>query len=204
MHVGERFNTLSHFTGLLLALAGAVVLVVKAAASDDATKVVSLSIFAASTVMLYAASTLYHGARGTIKDAWACLDHCAIYLLIAGTYTPLGLITIGGKLGWCLAGGVWILALVGISRELWWGRHGRPLVALYVAMGWLGVVAASSLVRQLPGEGLAWLLAGAGLYSFGVIFYMKDGRWRHAHGVWHLFVLGGTTAHYITVLMFVA
>ena len=204
MHTGERFNTLSHLIGLLLAVAGSVVLVIKAADTDDATKVVSFSIFAVAMVTLYAASTLYHGARGKSKGAWACLDHCAIYLLIAGTYTPLSLVTLGGIKGWCLAGTVWALALLGIGRELWWGRHGRPLVALYVGMGWLGLVAASSIVRELPTGGLVWLLLGAAFYSFGVVFYAKDGRWRHAHGVWHLFVLGGTISHYITLLVFVA
>jgi hemolysin III len=204
MQTDERLNTVTHLIGLLLAVAGSIVLLNKAAASDDAWKIVSFSIFAAAMVLLYAASTLFHSARGPMKAIWARLDHCAIYLLIAGTYTPLALITLRGPIGWSLAAAIWTMTLFGIGRELWFRRHGPPSVALYVVMGWLGLATAIPIAKRLPVDGIFWLLLGTGLYTLGIAFYAKDARWRHAHGVWHLFVLGGTVSHYIVFLTFVA
>jgi hemolysin III len=204
MQTDERLNTITHLIGLLLAVAGSIVLLNKAAASDDAWKIVSFSVFAAAMVLLYAASTLFHSASGPMKAVWARLDHCAIYLLIAGTYTPLTLITLRGPIGWGLAAAIWTMALFGISRELWFRRQGPPSVVLYVVMGWIGLAAAIPIAQRLPVDGIFWLLLGAGLYTLGIVFYAKDARWRHAHGVWHLFVLGGTVSHYIVFLTFVA
>jgi hemolysin III len=203
MYYGERFNSITHLTGLLLALAGAAVLITQAALAGDVWQIVSFSVFAGTMVLLYAASTLYHSARGVAKQVLVKCDHCAIYLLIAGTYTPFTLVTLRGPWGWALFGTVWGLALIGIVKELWLGRDSVPSVPLYVAMGWLGVVAAVPLVQSLPSEALAWLVAGGLFYTVGIVFYANDERWRHAHGVWHLFVLAGTVSHYITVLYFV-
>ena len=153
-------------------------------------------------VLLYLASTVYHSTRGALKAAWAKADHCAIYLLIAGTYTPFTLVSLRGALGWWMFGAVWTLAALGIAKELIWGRR-WPSVPIYLLMGWLGVVALVPLVRQLHLDGALWLLAGGVLYTVGVIFYAKDDEWPHAHGIWHLFVLGGTASHVVTVMYFV-
>jgi hemolysin III len=204
MYHGERFNSVTHLTGLLLAVAGAAVLITQAALKGDAWQVVSFSIFAATMVLLYGASTLYHSVRGKAKNVLVKFDHCAIYLLIAGTYTPFTLVTLRGPWGWALFGTVWGLAVIGIVKELWLGRDRVPSVPLYLAMGWLAVIASVPLVQRLPNEGLFWLLAGGLLYTTGIIFYANDERWRHAHGIWHLFVLGGTGCHFISVMGFVA
>ena len=204
MYHGERFNSYSHLAGLLLAVGGSAWLIAQAAVHGDAWQVTSVSVFAASMVLLYGASTLYHSVRGAAKQVLVKLDHCAIYLLIAGTYTPFTLVTLRGPWGWALFGTVWGLAIVGIVKELWIGRQRVPSVPLYVAMGWLGVVAAVPLVQQLPVAGLAWLVAGGLLYTVGIVFYANDERWRHAHGVWHLFVLAGTISHYCAVALCVA
>jgi hemolysin III len=203
MYHGERFNSATHLLGLALAVVGSAVLIAQAAEAGNALKIVSFSIFGLSMVMLYAASALYHSIRGASKERWAKVDHCAIYLLIAGTYTPFTLVTLHGTLGWALFGFVWALAIVGICKELWWGRETVPSVPLYVLMGWCGVAAAVPLMKGLQGDGWMWLLAGGVLYTVGIIFYVLDKRLRHAHGIWHLFVLGGTASHYFTVLKFV-
>jgi hemolysin III len=154
-------------------------------------------------IVLYGASTAYHSVRGAAKKILVKCDHCAIYVLIAGTYTPFTLVTLRGPWGWSLFGVVWGLALIGIVKELWLGRDRVPSVPLYLAMGWAAVIAAVPLVQTLPGWALFWLIAGGVLYTSGIIFYANDERWRHAHGVWHLFVVSGTACHYVCVLYFV-
>jgi hemolysin III len=203
MYHGERFNSVTHLLGLALAVVGSAVLIAQATEAGSALKIVSFSVFGLSMIVLYAASTLYHSARGASKERWAKVDHCAIYLLIAGTYTPFTLVTLHGTLGWSLFAFVWTLAGVGICKELWWGRDTVPSVPLYVLMGWCGIAAAVPLMNGLQDEGWRWLLAGGVLYTVGIIFYVIDTRMRHAHGIWHLFVLGGTASHYVTVLKFV-
>jgi hemolysin III len=205
MYHGERLNSVTHLLGLALAIAGSAVLIAQAAQGGDALKIASFSIFGLTMIVLYAASSLYHSAReGASKARWAKVDHCAIYLLIAGTYTPFALVTLHGTLGWGLFAFEWVLALVGIGKELWWGRETVPSVPLYVVMGWCGIAAATPLMDGLQGGGWAWLLAGGLLYTVGIVFYVLDDRLKHAHGIWHLFVLGGTASHYFTVLKFVA
>jgi hemolysin III len=203
MYHGERFNSFTHLAGLLLALVGAALLITQASVQGDAWKIVGSSIFSASMVLLYGASSLYHSVRGNAKKVLVKLDHCAIYLLIAGTYTPFALVTLRGPWGWSLFGVVWGLAVLGIIKELCFGRERFPSVPLYLAMGWLAVVAAVPLVRELPGAGLFWLVAGGVSYTGGILFYANDERWRHAHGIWHLFVLAGTACHYMAVLLYV-
>jgi hemolysin III len=204
MQAGERLNSITHLLGLALAVTGSIVLIAQAARLGDSLRIVSFSIFGLSMILLYGASTLYHSSQGAPKERWAKADHCAIYLLIAGTYTPFTLVTLHGPLGWGLFGLVWSLAATGISKELWWGRHSTPSVPLYVLMGWCGVVAGIPLVHGLRGHGWVWLLGGCLFYSIGVVFYGKGRQVPHAHGIWHLFVLGGTASHFVTVLRFVA
>ncbi len=204
MDHGERLNTLTHLLGLALAVVGTAVLILEAAHGGSALKLLSFTVFGLSMISLYVASTLFHSLRGPAKERWAKADHCAIYLLIAGTYTPFSLVTLHGPLGWGLLGFVWTLAVVGITKELWWRPDGAPLVMLYMVMGWCGAVVGLPLVRGLHGHGWMWLLAGCLCYTLGIAFYAIGKRMPHAHGIWHLFVLGGTASHYVTVLRFVS
>ncbi len=205
MYYGERFNSISHLVGASLAVAGTAVLVVLAARVGDPWKIVSFSIYGAMLVALYLFSTLYHSVRGRAKDVLRKFDHCSIYLLIAGSYTPFALVSIRGAWGWSLLGVVWGLALVGIAQELWLARGARVLsLVIYLAMGWLALVAVWPLWRALQADGFAWLLAGGALYTIGIVFYVADRKVRHGHGIWHLFVMGGSSCHFLAVLLHVA
>jgi hemolysin III len=205
MYPGERFNGFTHLAGTGLALAGAIVLVVGAAQLADPWRIVSFSIYGAMLVALYLFSTLYHSVRGRAKDVLRKFDHCAIYLLIAGTYTPFALVSLRGAWGWSLLGVVWGLAILGIAQEIWLARGARWLsLAIYVAMGWLALVAVAPLWRALTPTGFGWLAAGGALYTGGIVFYATDHKLRHGHGVWHLFVLAGSAFHFFTVLHYVA
>lgn len=203
MYYGERMNAASHLVGLLLALLGVPALIAHACEVGDLRKIIVVSVLGITMVALYAASSLYHCARGRSKESWAKADHCAIYLLIAGTYTPFTLVTLHGWMGWGLLAKEWSLALIGIAKELHWGRDTVPSVPLYIFMGWAGILAGSSLIDGLHGRGWMWLLFGGLFYTVGVIFYALDGRMKHAHGIWHLFVLGGSASHFFTVWRFV-
>lgn len=205
MYHGERFNGYSHLCGALLAIAGAVVLIVMGATQGDAWKVVSFSIYGATLIALYASSTLYHSTRGRAKDIFRKLDHSAIYLLIAGTYTPFTLVTLGGGWGWSLFGVVWGLAVFGIVQELALRSKKRMLsLYLYIGMGWVAVIGVIPLIEALSWAGFAWVVAGGVVYTVGTIFYFYDERFKHWHGIWHLFVLGGSVLHYVAILLYVA
>lgn len=205
MYYGERFNSISHLVGAGLAMLGSVVLIVSAARLGDPWKIVSFSIYGAMLIALYVASTLYHSMRGRAKAILQKFDHCSIYLLIAGSYTPFALVSLRGVWGWSLLGAVWTLALVGILQEIWFAKGARVLsLVIYLLMGWLALVAIVPLWTALSPAGFAWLAAGGLFYTVGIIFYVADQRVRHGHGVWHLFVLGGSSCHFFTVLFFVA
>ncbi len=205
MYPGERFNGISHLIGAVLALAGLVVLVVVAALQGDAWKIVSFSLYGATLFLLYGFSTLYHSLRGRAKIIFRRFDHLAIYLLIAGTYTPFTLVTLRGVWGWSLFGAVWGLAVAGMALEYLPRRGARILpVVIYLGMGWLALIALRPLLQALPLAGFVWLLAGGLFYTIGVLFYALDERLRHAHGVWHLFVLAGSASHYFAILYYVA
>ncbi len=205
MYYGEKFNSISHLVGAVLAAAGAALLIVLAARLGDPWKIVSFSIYGVMLLLLYVTSTLYHSVRGRAKDVWRKFDYCAIYLLIAGSYTPFTLVTLRGPLGWSLFGAVWGLALLGIAQEIWLARGARILsLLIYIMMGWLALIAIMPLIAALTWPGFAWLAAGGLLYTVGIFFYATDEKLRHGHGVWHLFVLGGSTCHYLTVLLYVA
>jgi len=203
MYPGERFNSISHLIGACLALVGAVVLVALASLRGDATKIVSLSIYGVSLLALYTVSTLYHSLKGRAKRVFRRLDHTAIYLLIAGSYTPLTLVVLRGRLGWALFAAVWALAIIGAVQEFRKVKGERVLsVVIYVTMGWLAVVALGPLARALGPAGFAGLIAGGLFYTSGIVFYALDRRLPVFHGVWHLFVLAGSIAHYLVVLTF--
>ncbi len=204
MYHGERFNSSTHLVGTALAITGSAVLITRAALDGDPWKIVSFSLFGTVLVVLYAISTLYHSIRASsAKALFRRLDHCAIYLLIAGTYTPFTLVTLRGPVGWTLFGTIWAMAAYGIVRA-WRDRSDDdPSVWPYLVMGWLGAAAAVPLVARLGAGGMIWLAAGGVLYTLGILFFLNDTHWRHAHGVWHLFVLGGSTAHFFAVLRYV-
>jgi hemolysin III len=205
MVAGERFNSISHLVGTVLALVGASVLITQSALQADPWKIVSFSIYGAMLFALYLASTLYHALRGRAKAVFKKLDHCSIYLLIAGSYTPFALVSLRGPWGWTLLGVVWSMAVLGIAQEIWLARGARRLsLALYVLMGWLALAAVVPLWQALGPGGFAWLAAGGALYTGGVAFYVADERLRHSHGIWHLFVLGGSSCHFFTFLLYVA
>ena len=197
----EFANSLSHGLGFLLAVAGAPVLIVAAVQRGTVADVVAVSVFAAAMALLYLTSALYHGLpHGPAKRFFHRLDHMAIYLLIAGTYTPFTLGVLKGAWGWTLFGLVWGLAVFGIVLKSIGGlrRHGLS-VALYVTMGWIIVVAVKPLWDALPPAGLLWLVAGGVAYTAGVGFYVANNL-RYSHFVWHLFVLTGTGCHFFAVL----
>jgi hemolysin III len=204
MYHGERFNSISHLVGAALALAGVVVLVTLASWKGDPWKIVSFSIYGASLFLLYTLSTLYHSLRGRAKDIFRKLDHIAIYLLIAGTYTPLALVTLRGAWGWSLFGIIWGLAIVGIIVDSLHKKGSRTIqMVIYLLMGWLIVVAMYPLIQALPRGGLLLLVLGGVFYTSGMIFYAIDDRMKHAHGIWHLFVLAGSISHYLAILLYV-
>ena len=203
MYHGEKFNALTHLAAAVLALAGATTLVVLAGRGGDAWKVVSVSIYGLTLVLLYTFSVLYHSLRGRAKSVLQKLDHQSIYLLIAGSYTPFCLVTLRGVWGWSLFGVVWGLAVIGSLQEFWANKARILSVVIYVVMGWAVVVALIPLRQALGSAGFAWLVTGGLFYTLGIVFYALDARITHFHGVWHLFVMAGSAAHYIAVLCYV-
>lgn len=205
MYKGERLNSITHLIGASLALAGLAVLVVSAGMKGDPWKIVSFSIYGITLVALYSFSTLYHSLRGKARLVFQKLDHTAIYLLIAGTYTPFTLVTLRGVWGWTIFGVIWGLAVIGLTQDILLKKRNHILsVSLYVLMGWLSLSAIQPLSRILSATGIAWLITGGLLYTIGVIFYALDTRLKHGHAIFHFFVLGGSFCHYITILFYIA
>ena len=200
----EIVNSLTHGVGALLSVAMLPVLVVAAVRGGDPWRIAAASVYGATLVLLYTTSTLYHAMPGArAKAVLRRCDHAAIYLLIAGTYTPFVLGPLRGAWGWSLFGVIWALAVIGVLYKAVFGvRVPRLSTVLYVAMGWLVIVAVVPLTRELPGSALAWLFGGGLLYTGGVVFYTRDQRIRFGHAVWHLFVLGGSAAHCWAVLSY--
>lgn len=204
MYHGERFNAWTHLVGTVLSVTGTAALIVMAVSAGDPWKIVSVSIFGGTLILLYSISTLYHSLRGRAKRILRKLDHLSIYLLIAGTYTPFCLITLRGPWGWTLFGIVWGLAVIGMLQEIKPRSDARLMsVAIYAIMGWVIVIAVRPLLNKLETAGFLWLAGGGLLYTIGIVFYAFDSRFRHWHGIWHLFVIGGSLAHYIAIAGFV-
>ncbi len=197
----ERFHSITHGIGAALSIAGLGLLLILAVTHGTSHHVVSFSIYGASLVLLYTASTLYHSTRTPqAKRLFRVLDHAAIYLLISGTYTPFLLIPSEGRGGRVLLIVIWGLALIGVSFKFAFMHRFQGLSLLtYLLMGWLSVGALRQLVTHLSLTGVSWLIAGGVLYTVGVIFYSSK-RIRYGHAIWHLFVLGGSTCHYLAVL----
>ena len=200
----ELASSVIHGVGIVLSIAGLAILVAFAALHGNALAVVACAVFGTSLVLLYTASTLYHSISvAAAKPALRAFDHIAIYVLIAGTYTPFTLIALPGVWGWSLFGAVWALALAGSALELGLlKRYHKLAVLLYVGMGWIGMVAFEPLSKHLQTGGITLLLAGGLAYTLGVPFYL----WRklpYHHALWHLFVLAGSVLHFLAVLLYV-
>ncbi len=200
----EIANSVTHGVGAALAVAALAVLVTYAGLFGDAWRVVGFSIYGASLVLLYLFSTLYHAFQNPrVKAVFRVLDHAAIFLLIAGSYTPLTLVTLRGAWGWTLFGVIWAFAIVGIVTTVAFLNAPRWLTAsIYVVMGWLAIVAIKPLVAALPTGGMVLLAAGGLSYTGGVVFYVWE-RLPFNHAVWHLFVLGGSACHYFCMMFYV-
>ena len=205
--LGEEIaNSISHGAGLVAAVVGAPFIILHAIGTGKTGYLVGVCIFAASMILLYLCSTLYHGLRpGRRKHIFRIIDHSAVYLLIAGTYTPFTLGVLHGGWGWTLLVLVWSLALIGVALKVL-RRMTHPVIStvLYLLMGWLIIIAADPLYTRLPFSGLAWLVAGGLAYTAGTIFFVADSRLRYGHFVWHWFVLAGTTCHYFAVYWYAA
>jgi len=200
----EIANSLIHGLGIILSIAGLAVLVAAAVLAGGTREIASCAIYGTTLIALYTTSTLYHSVTAPAsKRLLRTLDHIAIFLLIAGTYTPFVLIALRGTWGWSLFAVTWVLAALGVIVELSALRRFRgAMIGLYIAMGWVGLVAIKPLVAALPAAGL-WLLFGGGVsYTFGVVFYVWRSL-RYHHAVWHLFVLGGSVLQYFAVLWYV-
>ncbi|WP_258192579.1 hemolysin III family protein [Nitrosospira sp. Nsp2] len=200
----EIANSISHGIALVAALAGTPFLIIHATSHGDAGFVVGVYLFSATMIILYLSSTLYHGLRiGEAKRLFRVFEHCAIFLLIAGTYAPFSLGVLKGVWGWTLLGMVWGLALTGVVVEVF-GKKTRPMLStgLYLLMGWLAVIAIGPLFARVPAPGMLLLFAGGLSYTAGVAFFASDSRLRYGHFIWHLFVIAGTTCHYFAVLWY--
>lgn len=203
-HAEETANSISHGIGFVAALAGTPFLILQAARHSDAGGVVAMALFSASMITLYLASTLYHAlSAGKAKRVFRVIEHSAIYLLIAGTYTPFTLGILRGPWGWSLFGTVWMIAIVGIALKAC-GKAAHPVLStsLYLVMGWLVVVAAVPMVERIAPAGGLLIVAGGLSYTVGVAFFALDSRLKYGHFIWHLFVLGGTACHYFSVLWY--
>ncbi|MGB2706318.1 MAG: hemolysin III family protein [Candidatus Omnitrophota bacterium] len=204
--VEEVANSVTHGVGLFLSIAGSIILVILAKIHGDPWRIASFSVYGSSLIILYAASTLYHSfyfSSERINYIFKIIDHSAIYLLIAGTYTPFALVSLRGAWGWTFFVIIWALALAGITFKMFFVERFPILsVAGYLIMGWLAVIAANPILKTIPLGGIVWLVTGGILYSVGVIF-QSFGKLPFRHAIWHLFVLGGSACHYFAILFYV-
>jgi hemolysin III len=205
--LGEEIaNSISHGAGAVASVVGTPFLILHALKLGDTGYLIGSIVFAATMIVLYLSSTLYHSFRpGRLKHIFRVIDHSAVYLLIAGTYTPFTLGVLHGAWGWTLLILIWSLALAGVMLKLL-NRMSRPVIStlLYLLMGWLIIIAADPLYTRLPASGLAWLVAGGLAYTAGTVFFVLDSRLRYGHFIWHWFVLTGTTCHYFAVYWYAA
>jgi hemolysin III len=202
----EIANSVSHGIGLVAVLVASPLLILHAVRRGDTGFIVGASIFAATMVLLYLASTLYHALPiGRAKRVFRVIEHSAIFLLIAGTYTPFTLGVLRGAWGWTLLGLVWGLAVAGLALKMF-NRVSHPIIStsLYLLMGWLVLIAVNPLSARVPVSGLLWLIAGGVAYTAGVVFFATDSRLRYGHFIWHLFVMAGTAYHFCAVYWYAA
>ena len=203
--LGEEIaNSVTHGVGAALSVAGLILLVVLSANDGDVWRVVSFSVYGSTLVILYLASTLYHSFQNPrVKRVFRVFDHASIYLLIAGSYTPVLLVSMRGAWGWSLFGVVWGLALLGVAfKVIFIGRYEVLATAAFVLMCWLVVIAFKEMIVRVPPGGIALLIAGGLVYTLGVIFYAWE-KLPFNHAIWHLFVLGGSICHFFAVLFYI-
>jgi hemolysin III len=205
LYYGERFNSITHLIGMLFSVSGVSVLMTLAVLTGDTYKIVSCGVFGGGMVFLYSFSTLYHSLQGKTKKFFQRLDYIAIYFMIAGTYTPFTLVTLRDKYGWWVFGFVWGLALFGILQEIFRVPSPKRKLSLflYLAMGWMILSVAKNIYESISAAGITWLILGGLFYTVGVLFFVNDEKWKHAHGIWHLFVLAGSTCHFFCVLLYI-
>ena len=204
MHKSEKFNSLTHVLGIFATLAGGAVLVTMASLQGDPIKIVSFSIYGASLFFLYLFSVLYHSNSGSKKNIFQKLDHSAIYFLIAGTYTPISLVTLAGAWGWTLFGIIWGLAVAGLVQDAVLKKRRKGLsITIYLVMGWMAIIAIVPLLERLAAGGFWLLLAGGLFYSGGVYFYVRSNKHWYYHGIWHLFVLAGSISHFLCIIIYI-
>jgi len=201
----EVANAITHSIGVALSIAGLSILVVFASIKGDPWKIVSFSVYGTTLVVLYAASALYHSIKSiSAKRFFQIVDHASIYLLIAGTYTPFVLVTMRGGWGWSIFGVIWGLAITGIVVKVTMGTGGDKIsTIIYLAMGWLIIIAFHKIVNVLPLMGILCLIIGGLSYSLGTIFFLLDAKLPFNHSIWHLFVLGGSITHFFGILFYV-
>jgi hemolysin III len=201
---GEKFNTLSHFIAAFFAFCGAIVLMSTAISKGDPTRILSCAIYGVTTIGIYIISTLYHGSSGPKKDVLRKLDYIGIYLKIAGNYTPYMILAIGGIQGYTILVSVWLLAGLGILQEVALRSKNRSLSTLiYVIMTALALPVLKNLATAISPVGFALLMTGFLSYAIGFYFFLNDEKIRHGHGIWHLFVIGGSTCQYLCLLIYV-
>jgi len=202
----ELANSLSHGAALVAAVIATPFLIIHATNHGDIGYLVGASVFAAATILLYLTSAIYHALRpGRLKHIFRIVEHAAIFLMIAGTYTPFTLGILRRDVGWTLFCVIWGLAVLGVVLKIISGAsHTLAFTALYVLMGWMILIAAKPFYDRLPASGLFWLLAGGLAYTIGVAFFTTDSRLRYGHFIWHLFVMAGTGCHYFAVLWYAA
>lgn len=200
----EKINIITHAFGFLLSILGLVLLVLKATELQDPLLLISFIIFGASMILLYAASTVYHSAKSSkLRYRLNILDHASIYVLIAGTYTPLALITLQGVVGWSIFGVVWTMALTGVILKLFFtGRYQVFSTSMYVVMGWIIIFAVKPLFENLDLTGIIWLLAGGISYTLGAVFFSIE-KIKFNHAIFHLFVLLGSFCHFMSIYYYV-
>lgn len=207
LNLHEILNSITHGIGVLLSIAGLVLLVVFASIRQpDAWKIVSFSVYGFSLILLFTASTLYHSFQNKrIKEYLNIFDHASIFILIAGTYTPFTLVSMRGPWGWSIFGVIWGLAIAGVVFKLFFYTHRMRFIGsmIYLAMGWIILIAIKPLLQSVPTGGLLWLLAGGLFYSFGIIFYLRTKKNRYNHVIWHLFVLAGAISHFFSIFFYV-
>jgi len=201
----EWFNTISHGIAALASTVGFVLLVMLGNSSELSFTLFSAIVFGVSLVLLYTFSTIYHGARNEkTKKVFQILDHCGIYLLIAGTYTPVLLVSIGGKTGWVIFGVQWTVAFIGLVIKIFYtGKFNLISTLMYAVMGWMIVIRWQDLVDAIPSAALTLLLAGGISYTVGIVFYLIDTRIKFSHFIWHLFVMAGSLFHFIMIVKYV-